>query len=128
LSSKILSAGSQGWVDSFILRHRDELAETKSTPSEDARRKVRCIFLDESVRFLGEYVYGMKIELLFNLDEVGVSEWEDRKDKKVVILRVLSDQTIHYRASRNLKHISIITCISAAGESLTPYFVTSQDS
>jgi hypothetical protein len=70
----------------------------------------------------------MKAELLFNLDEVGVSEREDRKDPKVVIRRVLSGQTIYHCASRNLKHISVITCISAVEESLTPYIVTSQDS
>jgi hypothetical protein len=70
----------------------------------------------------------MKSELVFNLDEVGVSEWEDRKDRKVVIPRALSGQTIYHRVSRNLKHISVITCISTAGKSLTPYIVTSQDS
>jgi hypothetical protein len=110
------------------LRHRDELAETKSTPQEDARLEIPRVFLNETVRCLGEYVQGMKAELVFNLDEVGVSEWEDRKDKKVVIPRILSGQTILHRASRNLKHMSVITCINAAGESLTPYIVTSQDS
>jgi hypothetical protein len=104
------------------------LAETKSTPQEDARLEVPRIFLDETVCYLGEYVHGMKAELVLNLDEVGVSEWEGRKDKKVVIPRVLSGQRIHLRVSRNLKHISVITCISAAEKSLTPYIVTSQDS
>jgi hypothetical protein len=104
------------------------LAETKSPPQEEARLEVPRIFLDETVRCLGEYVHWMKAELVFNLDEVGVSEWEDCKDKKVVIPRVLSGQTIYHRASRNLKHMSVITCISAAGESLMPYTVTSQDS
>jgi hypothetical protein len=70
----------------------------------------------------------MKAELVFNLDEIGVSEWEDRNDKKVIIPRVLSGQMIYHRASRNLKLISAITCMSAAGESPTPYIVTSQDS
>jgi hypothetical protein len=35
---------------------------------------------------------------------------------------------MHYGISWNVKHISMIACISAAGESLTPYIVTSQDS
>jgi hypothetical protein len=70
----------------------------------------------------------MKAELVFNLDEVGMSDWEDRKDEKVVVPTALDGQTIHHRVSRNVRHISIITCISAGGESLTPYIVTSQDS
>jgi hypothetical protein len=64
------------------------LAETKSTPQEDARLEISRIFLDKTVRCLGEYVHGMKAELVFNLDEVGVSEWEDRKDKKVAVAGV----------------------------------------
>jgi hypothetical protein len=104
------------------------LAETKSTPQEDARLEIPRIFLDETVRYLGEYVHGMKAELVFNLGEVRVSEWENRKDKKVIIPGVLSGQTIHHRASRNLKHVSGITYISAVGESLTPYITISQDS
>jgi hypothetical protein len=67
----------------------------------------------------------MKAELVFNLDEVGLSEWEDRKDRKVIVPMTMDGQTIHHRASRNVKHISIITCITAGGESLTPYIVPS---
>jgi hypothetical protein len=35
-------------------------------------------------------------------------------------------QTIHHEISRTVKHISVIACISAAGESLTPYIITFQ--
>jgi hypothetical protein len=36
-------------------------------------------------------------------------------------------QAMHHRISRKLKHISVIVCVSSAGESLTPYIITSQD-
>jgi hypothetical protein len=68
----------------------------------------------------------MKAELAFNLDEVGMSEWQDRKEKEVTVPTFTDGQTIHHRALRGARHISIITCITAAGESLTPYIVTSQ--
>jgi hypothetical protein len=70
----------------------------------------------------------MKAELVFNLDEVGISEWEDRKDRTVIVPKTMDRQTMHHRISRNVKHISIITYITAGGESLTPYIVTSHDS
>jgi hypothetical protein len=105
---------SRRWVDSFILRQGCELGETKKTPQEDARLEVPLVFLNEIVRCLGECVHGMKAELVFNLDEVGVFEWEDSKDKNLIIPRALFGQMIHHRASRNLKHMSVITCISAA--------------
>jgi hypothetical protein len=59
----------------------------------------------------------MKAELVFNLGEVGMSEWEDGKDKKVIILKTMDGQTIQYRASRNVKYLSIVMCITAR---LTP--------
>jgi hypothetical protein len=70
----------------------------------------------------------MKAELVFNLAEIGMSEWEDRQERKVIVPRTMDGQTIHHRESRSVRHISIITCITAGGESLTPYIVISQDS
>jgi hypothetical protein len=37
-------------------------------------------------------------------------------------------QKIHHKINRKIKHVSVIACISAAGESLTPYIATSQNS
>jgi hypothetical protein len=67
-------------------------------------------------------------DLGFNLDELGISNWEDRKPKKVVVPITVPAHSIHHRIPRNVKHISIVTCISAGGACLTPYVVTSQDS
>jgi hypothetical protein len=89
------------------------LAETETTPQGDTRLEVPLVFLNETICGLREHVQRMKAELIFNLDEVGVSEWADRRDKEVVIPRTISGQTMHYRASRNVKHISIITYIKA---------------
>jgi hypothetical protein len=46
----------------------------------------------------------------------------------VIVERTADAQTIHYRASRSVRHIPIITSITAGGESVTPYIVTAQDS
>jgi hypothetical protein len=40
--------------------------------------------------------------------------------------KLMSVQKIHHEINRNLKHVLVIACISAAGESLTPYIGTSQ--
>jgi hypothetical protein len=94
---------------------------------------VQCLevlrrFLDETVRCVNEFVNGLPIELIFNLDKVGISEWEDRTSKSVIFPKSMSAQKIHYKINRNLKHLSVIACILAAGESLTPDIMTSQDS
>jgi hypothetical protein len=40
---------SRGWVDSFILRSRDNLTETKSISQEDPRLEVPPVFLNKTV-------------------------------------------------------------------------------
>jgi hypothetical protein len=53
---------NRGWVEFFILRHRDDLTKIKNIPQEDPRLKIPRVFLDEIVRRLREYVQGMKAE------------------------------------------------------------------
>jgi hypothetical protein len=65
-------------------------------------------------------------ELVFNIGMVSISEWEDRAPRKVIVPVSMTDQKIHHGVHRNLKHMSVICCVSAAGESLTPFIVSSQ--
>jgi hypothetical protein len=86
------------------------------------------VFLERIIQDLHEYVQGCVAELVFNLDEVGISDWEDRKTQKVIALAAMLGQTIHPGVSRNVKHISVIACLLAAKESLLHYIVTSMNS
>jgi hypothetical protein len=69
----------------------------------------------------------MKAELVFQFDEVGISEREDGKDKKLDVSNMLDGQIIHY-TSRNVRHISMIISVTSVRESLTASLVRSQDS
>jgi hypothetical protein len=63
---------------------------------------------------------------VFNEDEIGVSEGEDRSERRVIVPSAMREETIYHAVHRNLKHISIVACISAAGEHMTPFLVSSQ--
>jgi hypothetical protein len=65
-------------------------------------------------------------ELAFDLDKVGISDWEDRKTKAVIVPLTMRGQTIHHEISRTVKHISVSACVSTTEESLTPYIITSE--
>jgi hypothetical protein len=73
-----------------------------------------------------EHVHNACAELVFNLDEVSVSEREDRSERRVIVPSTMRGQTIPHAVHMNLKHISIVTCISGAGEHTTPCLVWSQ--
>jgi hypothetical protein len=121
---------TSGWVNSFLGRHADRLWKAKSAPQEAQRLKTPRCFLEETVRSIAQHVQGRPTELVFNLDEVGISEWDDRtvKKKNVIVPRSSRGQTVHHKINRRLNHLSVIVCMSAAGENLTPHSVTSQDS
>jgi hypothetical protein len=84
------------------------------------------MFLERRVQDLKEHIQGRVAELVLDLDNVGISDWEDRKRKTVIVPAMMRGQAKHLEISRTVKHISVIACISAAGASLTPYIITSQ--
>jgi hypothetical protein len=117
---------TRGWVDSFIKRHPDQLFETKSIPQENPRLEVPRVFLEAAIEGFRDHVHHSCAELVFNLDEIGISEWEDRAVRRVIVPSAMRGQTIFHGIHRNLKHVSVVACISAAGEHMTPFFVCSQ--
>jgi hypothetical protein len=88
---------TRGWVNSFIGSHLDRLCKVKNTPQESARLEVPRCFLDQTIQCLIEFVHGCRAELAFNLDEVGISDWEDRKSKKVIVPVSARERAIHHR-------------------------------
>jgi ribosomal protein L11 methylase PrmA len=85
----------RGLVNSFILRHPGDIVQTKSVLQEQQRFQVPRVFLDRIVQNLNEHVQRRVAELLFNLDEVGISDWEDRKTRKVLVPARVTRQTMH---------------------------------
>jgi hypothetical protein len=73
-----------------------------------------------------DHVHRACAELVFNLDEIEISEWEDRCTRRVIVPSAKKGQTIFRGVHQNLKHISVLACISAAGEYVTLFFVFPQ--
>jgi hypothetical protein len=90
------------------------LAEKNSSPQEEPRLQVSRVFLDETTCSMHETVQDCPPDLVFNLDEVGISDWADRKSKKLVVRITAAGSTIRHRPSRNVKHLSVVTCTSAS--------------
>jgi hypothetical protein len=94
--------------------------QATSGAEEERRSQVRGVFLETIIQELHEYVQGCVAKLVFKLHKIGISVWEDRKMNKVIARAAMLGQTKHHRLSRNMKHISMISCVSAAGESHIP--------
>jgi hypothetical protein len=119
---------SRAWVNAFVGRHLERLWKAKSITQGAQRLEIPRCFLGETIQCIAQFVQARPAELVFNLDEVGISELEDRRTRKLIVPVSALDRAIHQKIHRALKHLSDIACVSAAGESLTPYILTSQDS
>jgi hypothetical protein len=64
-------------------------------------------------------------ELMFNIDESGFNDWEERKPKGVLIPTRLRESTLHYPVNKSIRHQTLIGCISAAGDTYCPLLVSS---
>jgi hypothetical protein len=115
---------TKGWVHAFVGRHLDVLQECRSLPLEDARLTVPREQLEEHITNMKTLLVGKYSELVFNLDEVGSSEWEERKPKKVIAPRSIPADEVYHSVSRKYRHVTLMACVSAAGDALTPMVIS----
>jgi hypothetical protein len=70
-------------VNSLVLRSPDKIIQTEITCQEEQCQQVPRVFLERTVADRNEHVQGCTAELVFNLNEVDISDWEDRKTKNL---------------------------------------------
>jgi hypothetical protein len=82
-------------VNSFLQRHPDKIIKTKSASQEQQHLQGPRVFLERTVHDRNEHVQGCVAELVFNLDEMSSSDWEDRKTKTAIVPATMVGQTMH---------------------------------
>jgi type IV secretory pathway protease TraF len=66
-----------GWIKRFLSRHKREVSGVIVAPQEKFRFKVPRGYLEEYLTLIKKIVLIVSAELFFNLDETGLSEWEN---------------------------------------------------
>jgi hypothetical protein len=66
---------------------------------------------------------GKCAELVFNLNELGSADREDRRMKKVIAPAAVRTEDVYHSASRRPRHMILLACVSAAGDTVTPMFI-----
>jgi hypothetical protein len=57
-------------------------------------------FLDDYLQLIKKYVPLVWSELIFNIDECGFSDWEEKKQKSVIILAETHGTALYYPINR----------------------------
>jgi hypothetical protein len=114
---------SGGWVRSFLRRNADRLCTKVLDPKESPRLQVPRKWLTQYIELIKKIVPLIALDLLFNLDETGLSDWEDRGPLEVVVPREYEGQRLSYPVSRSVKHQSLMCLINAAGDAYCPLLI-----
>jgi hypothetical protein len=115
---------TDGCVNAFIGRHLEALKTCRSLSQEDTQLPVPRVQLEEHIQTMKVHVAGKFSELVFNLDELGSADWEDCKAKKVVVPADVRKEDVYHAVSRRHRHVTLLACVSPAGDALTPMLIT----
>jgi hypothetical protein len=74
-----------GWVKSFLHRRAQNVNQVVVSPQELPQLQIPRRYLNEYIALIQKYLPIVPAELIFNLDETGLSNWEERKRKLVLI-------------------------------------------
>jgi hypothetical protein len=70
---------TKGWLNAFVGRLPDALQICRSLPQENTCLTVPREYLEAHIEHMKSIVAKKFAELVFNLDEVGSSDWKDWK-------------------------------------------------
>ncbi|OHT08943.1 hypothetical protein TRFO_22368 [Tritrichomonas foetus] len=100
---------TKGWLQSFLSRNCEKICVAEALPQESNLFDVPQQYLNEYILLLHHYVKNINPELLLKLDEVGISDWEWRKKKKVVIsTKMKQEHSLHFKINRSIRHTSLL--------------------
>jgi type II secretory pathway component PulJ len=102
---------TRGWATSFVLRHSGAVIQIESTSQDEQHLRVSRAFLERTIQHLNEHPQGGVADLVVNVDEIGIADWEGRKTRKVVVPATMDGHTLHHSVPRNVKDISVIVCM-----------------
>jgi hypothetical protein len=80
--------------------------------------------LDKYIDLTKAYIPLVPSELMVNLHESRLSDWEERKSKTVLVKAEAGDQPLHYPVDRGIRHHTLLSCISASANAYCPLLLS----
>jgi hypothetical protein len=117
-----------GRLECFLKRHSGEIRKAVLAPEELPRLQIPGYCMDQCIPLIKAWAPLVPAELIFNLDETGLSDWEERKPKPALIPTDLRDSHFHYPADRAIRHQTLLCCVSASGDAYSLLLMSSNTS
>jgi hypothetical protein len=111
------------WMKRFLDCHKSEVSGVTVAPQEKVRLEVPRWYLEEYLTLIKKIIPIVPTELLFNLDETGLSEWENRRSKPVLVPTQKQESPLHYPVDRSVKRHTLLCCVTASRDSYCPMLI-----
>jgi hypothetical protein len=85
----------------------------------DSFFKGQAAFLKTPTERLQDPSHNSYAQLVFNLDEMRISEWEDHTERQILVQSTMRRQAIFHPIHWILQHVLLVSCISTIGERAT---------
>ena len=103
---------------------RRKLAKTiPARPDNKNRLKLDDADVQEHLMGMEATLANVPAAFVFNMDESGVNEFADAKNKKVLVPITCPKTKTKYAVARDTRHVTLVACIGANGTSLMPLVV-----
>jgi hypothetical protein len=115
---------THGWASTFLSRDSEKVGRAIVSPRELPRLQTPQCYLDKYIDLIKAYIPLVPSELIFNVDESGLSGREERKLKAVLVKAEAADQPLHYPVDRWIRRHILLSCISASGDAYCPLLLS----
>jgi hypothetical protein len=108
---------------SHMFKKDDRLRTCTGRPMEVERTRVKVDDIQAYFNVLKQKLTGVPAHFIFNMDEMGHSDWADRLDKTVWVSSSYDKKTVPLPVSRNGKRITLVATIALDGSICRPLFI-----
>jgi hypothetical protein len=79
-------------------------------------------YLDESIDLNKTHI-SLSLEFIFNLDETGLFDWEEKRPKPVLVTADTANHPLYYQVHGSIRRQRLPCCVSASGDAHWPLFL-----
>jgi hypothetical protein len=105
---------ASGWLDSFLPGYIDEIRRAVVPPHELSKWQIMRSYLDRYSTLIKSWVPLVSVELFSDLLETGMSDWEERKPKLVLIPTTVENADLQYPVDRGIRHQMLLCFVSVS--------------
>ncbi|KAK8881783.1 hypothetical protein M9Y10_044419 [Tritrichomonas musculus] len=104
----------------------EEFKTCVAVPLDQDRYFATLEDIEDNLKLSKEEVEDVPSNFVFNIDEVGHSEYADSYQKIVIVPKACQSKTVPYPLQKKSKHASCIVCISPVGIVCLSFFYCSK--